>query len=115
MARVPYPYPFWKKRWLAVSHPAFHLVPTIRLKQNSRAERIATVGPAVENLKTRTFNKNPVVTENRLAAAASRKKCDNLLVNCREVAAGTMINALARSAPIKRSPMRTVRLKRRRK
>ena len=115
MDHPPYPYPRRKRRWLAVSDFTSHLILTSRLKQNSRAERIAIVGPAVENLKTMSFNKNPVVTENKLAAAASTKKCDNLLVNWREVAAGTMINALARSAPIKRSPTRTVRLKRRRK
>jgi hypothetical protein len=39
------------------------------------SERIAIVGPAVGNLKAMTSNKNPVVTENRLAAAANRKKC----------------------------------------
>src|SRR3984893_2483148 len=76
---------------------------------------MAIVGPAVENLNTNAFRRNPAATESRLATTARRKKCESLFVSCRAVAEGMMINELANSAPMKRSPTSTVRLKRRRK
>ena len=86
-----------------------------KLKLKSAAATIAIVGPTVVNLNTNAFRRNPAATEIRLAATARRKKFDIRLVICRAVADGMMINALASSAPIKRSPTSTVRLKRSRK
>ena len=72
-------------------------------------------GPAVEDLTRNALNKNPMSTERTLAPEETRKKPHRLPVNCRAVDAGTIINALANRAPIKRKPMRTVKPKTRRK
>src|SRR5439155_24626775 len=86
-----------------------------KLKPNRPAETMPIAGPGSAPFIRDLSSAYPAPTAMTLATDDAQRKCENLVVNCRPVAAGMISRALASSAPMKRSPANTVRLKTKRK